>query len=224
MTSPQVAAESIVDELRAAEDEVVERLLVGVPAAVGGRWAGEMVALCRPGLASVLPALWTALPDGGLVGREPLAAVEGLSRTSQSDGAPMAVPLTAVRSIVARLSSMLVARAGDDRVRAVGPLLSGLAAASHDVSMAVVAPWARPDARSLPSRPSWVESLLPVQRDVLALAAKGWSTEAIALELHYSRQNVSYHLGRMMRRACVSNRTALVASAVRCEGPSPDGG
>ena len=48
---------------------------------------------------------------------------------------------------------------------------------------------------------------------ILALAASGLSTEAIAQETTYSKQAVAWHLGRLMRAWRAPNRTALVSLA-----------
>jgi PAS domain S-box-containing protein len=52
-----------------------------------------------------------------------------------------------------------------------------------------------------------------VDARILEGIAAGLSSASLASRLFMSRQAVEYHVGRLMRRACVPNRVALVARA-----------
>jgi len=69
--------------------------------------------------------------------------------------------------------------------------------------------------KPLSPRPAWMDELAPTRRGVLQLAAEGSSTRQIAAELHYSEQNVGYHLGQLREKMLVRNRAVLVARAVQ---------
>lgn len=60
-----------------------------------------------------------------------------------------------------------------------------------------------------------MEDLPTTQQQILQLTAQGRSTRQIAQQLHYSEQNVGYHLHQLIRKMHVRNRTALVARAVK---------
>ncbi|MFX4292336.1 BTAD domain-containing putative transcriptional regulator [Streptomyces bohaiensis] len=55
--------------------------------------------------------------------------------------------------------------------------------------------------------------LSPVQRRILAELAAGRSARELAQRLSLSRKGVEYHIGTMLRKLAVPNRTALVAKA-----------
>lgn len=54
---------------------------------------------------------------------------------------------------------------------------------------------------------------MTLEWEILDGLARGQSSAELADRLHYSRQAISYHLGRLMTRCGVRNRTALVAWA-----------
>jgi DNA-binding CsgD family transcriptional regulator len=49
--------------------------------------------------------------------------------------------------------------------------------------------------------------------DLICLLAAGWSTQAISLTLQLSPHTITHHLGNMLKRCDVRNRTELVARA-----------
>ncbi|WP_286250657.1 LuxR C-terminal-related transcriptional regulator [Streptomyces graminofaciens] len=56
-------------------------------------------------------------------------------------------------------------------------------------------------------------TLTEMEARILEQLATGISTRKLALRLHLSRQGVEYHIGAMLRKAGVPNRTALVSRA-----------
>lgn len=202
---------SLVAELVEQQDALVEELLAAVAESVDERFRTLVVTECRPHMEVLLPACLRCMLDGASISAAELAPLVQASRRRASLGVPVTVSLSAIRGAIGRFGSVVVHRAGIGRALAVASVLSQAAVFSHDFAQAVSAgrtPLLEP-------RPAWMDELVPTQRGVLQLAAQGCSTREIAAQLHYSEQNVGYHLGQLMEKMHVRNRAALVARAVQ---------
>jgi DNA-binding NarL/FixJ family response regulator len=94
--------------------------------------------------------------------------------------------------------------------RVVSALAQPAVAAPAVAAPAVAAPAAAP------------ERLTPREREVLALIARGMANKRIALELGVSEKTVKAHVGRVLAKLGVSDRTQAALLAVR-SGLVPDG-
>lgn len=202
---------SLVHELVDQQDTLVEELLAAVGESVDERYRTLVVTECRPHLEVLLPACLRCMRDGGSLTAAELEPLVQASRRRANLGVPVTVSLSAIRGAIGRFGSIVVRRAGIGRALAVASVLSQAAVFSHDFAQAVSAG----RAPLLNPRPVWMDELAPTQRGVLQLAAQGLSTRQIAAQLHYSEQNVGYHLGQLMEKMRVRNRAALVARAVQ---------
>jgi DNA-binding CsgD family transcriptional regulator len=212
----QVAAgsrdyQALVGELIAQQDDLVVELLIAVGRAVEPQYRDLVVTECLPHLQRLLPACLRCMRDGGHITASDLAPVVLASERRASAGVPASASLAAIRGAIGTFGAIVVRRAGISRAPAVAAVLSQAAIFSHDFAQAVIA--GRRPARS--PRPAWMENLPSAQRQILHLAARGRSTQQMAQQLHYSEQNVGYHLHQMMQKMQVRNRTALVARAVQ---------
>ena len=201
----------LVEELIAQQDDLVAELLTAIGQAVDPRYRDLVVAECLPHLQRLLPACLRCMRDGARITATDLAPIVLASQRRARLGVPTSASLAAIRGAIGRFGAIVVARAGISRAPAVAAVLSQAAIFSHDFAQAVIA-GRRPI--QVP-RPSWMEDLSTTQEQILQLAAQGRSTRQIAQQLHYSQQNVGYHLHHLMQKMHVRNRTALVARAVQ---------
>jgi NarL family two-component system response regulator LiaR len=81
------------------------------------------------------------------------------------------------------------------------------------------------DGTAMAPAPPPVPDLTPRERDVLALICRGYANKRIALELGLSEKTVKGHVGRVLAKLGVADRTQAALTAVR-EGwvQVPDGG
>jgi len=203
--------QALVEELIAQQDALVTELLVAIGQAVDPRYRDLVVAECRPHLQRLLPACLRCMRDGDRITANDLAPIVLASERRATLGVPVSASLSAIRGAIGRFGAIVVRRAGIGRAPAVASVLSQAAIFSHDFAQAVIAGRRPPQT----PRPLWMADLPTTQRQILQLAAQGCSTRQIAQQLHYSEQNVGYHLHQLMTKMHVRNRTALVARAVK---------
>jgi two-component system, NarL family, response regulator LiaR len=96
--------------------------------------------------------------------------------------------------------------------RAVRAAHAGEAVLDPSVAARVVSALARPER----------EELTPREREVLALIARGMANKRIALELGVSEKTVKAHVGHVLAKLGVTDRTQAALLAVR-SGLVPDG-
>lgn len=201
----------LVGELITHQDDIVAELLTAIGDAVDPRYRDLVVAECHPHLQRLLPACLRCMRDGGRITATDLAPIVLASQRRARLGVPASASLSAIRGAIGRFGAIVVRRAGISRAPAVAAVLSQAAIFSHDFAQAVIA-----GRRPLQApRAPWMENLPATQQRILQLAAQGGSTRQIAQQLHYSEQNVGYHLHQLMKKMHVRNRTALVARAVQ---------
>jgi DNA-binding NarL/FixJ family response regulator len=152
----------------------------------------------------LLANAWPAVREFVLTGKPMPEEVLSLVFAA-ADGIPRRTLVKITRRFAAiaarKLVSLGVERGADSAA------LSGRAlVATHDVVSVVLT---RPRAVGF----AGAHRLDDLECHILGMAAPGLSTAEIAAAVHYSRQAVSYHLGRLMNRFKVPNRTALVAFA-----------
>lgn len=156
-------------------------------------------------LGRVWPAVVEFVRSGTPIPDEALSLLAEAADALAAGGVSRQSLVRLTRQLAALAASKLAAL-GADAAEAGGRAL----VATHDLVSALLS-------GVLPDRPSHdahpLDPLDPLERDILVLVAAGSSTVEIARALHYSRQAVSYHLGRLMTRFGVRNRTALVAFA-----------
>lgn len=160
----------------------------------------------------VLGEVWPAVREFVLYGRpipeEVLSLVARTADTLVAAGVPRRTLVKITRRYAAIAANQLVALGaehGSDTAEVSGRAV----VATHDVVSALLTD-------VLPGQGEPVvgtHSIDGLERSILVMIARGLSTVEIANALHYSRQAVSYHLGRLMTRFKVRNRTALVAFA-----------
>lgn len=198
-------------ELIAQQDDLVAELLIAIGQAVEPRYRDLVITECLPHLQRLLAACLRCMRDGDRITASDLAPVVLASQRRASLGVPTSASLAAIRGAIGRFGAIVVRRAGISRAPAVAAVLSQAAIFSHDFAQAVIA--GRRPAQT--PRPPWMGELPTTQQQILQLAAQGCSTRQIAQQLHYSEQNVGYHLHQLMQKMHVRNRTALVARAVQ---------
>ena len=150
----------------------------------------------------IIAAVWPELRAFVLHGRPmtagTLPAIAAAADAAVAAGLPVAA-LVRLTHRFATLAAQELSRADVDAVcRAL--------VITHDVTAAVLR---AEDRRQAAPRPR-IDLL---ERELLVLTARGLSTAEMADATFYSRQAVSYHLGRLMARFGMPNRTALVAFA-----------
>ena len=94
-------------------------------------------------------------------------------------------------------------------VRAIRSAAAGQSPLSPAVAGRVIEQLARA------ARPSAVETLTPREREVLRLIARGQSNKRIALELGVAEKTVKTHVGHVLAKLDLSDRTQAALFAVR---------
>jgi DNA-binding NarL/FixJ family response regulator len=94
-------------------------------------------------------------------------------------------------------------------VRAIRAAAAGQSPLSPAVAGRVIEQLARA------ARPSAVETLTPREREVLRLIARGRSNKRIALELGVAEKTVKTHVGHVLAKLDLSDRTQAAVFAVR---------
>ena len=101
--------------------------------------------------------------------------------------------------------------------RAVRAAHAGEALLDPSVAARLVSALARPDGAPVPE-----ERLTPREREVLALIVRGMANKRIARELGVSEKTVKAHVGHVLAKLGVTDRTQAALHAVRA-GLVPDG-
>jgi DNA-binding CsgD family transcriptional regulator len=212
-----------------ALDERVEefaRLLTDTPLRgirpSGRRWLHSRYVELVP---LVLPAALRAVEYGEPVDPACLAALRvAAARRHDDPDASLAVVLRGAVPALRVFGHVMHSAARGDAARTV-LATSRAAVVAHELGSCWAEAWlaARSDAAAALAGDEVTVAeveLVPADSDldeadkaILTLAASGLSTEAIAQETAYSRQAVSWHLGRLMRVWHAPNRTALVSLA-----------
>ena len=89
------------------------------------------------------------------------------------------------------------------------------AAAGQALLSPAVAARARRGDRPRRRRPAEADDLTPREREVLVLIARGRSNKGIALELGVAEKTVKTHVGHMLGKLGVTDRTQAALYAVR---------
>ncbi len=171
------------------------------------RWGTEVGAV----VSEVLPPLREFVLRGRPIPPGVLRRIEITSDGLVEAGVPRGELADVSRRVAARGAGRLIHRGGGVPRRFVTEICSRVVVAIHDVMWAILGGRAHPPAPA-PRRPE-LREVDGLELRILAMVARGFSTVETAKALHYSRQAVSYHLGRLMARFDAPNRTALVAAA-----------
>ena len=99
----------------------------------------------------------------------------------------------------------------DDLMRAIREVLQGRMPLDPEITSTVVRELERP-AETPPTRP---ENLSNREIDVIRLIAKGYPNRQIAEELLISDRTVSTHVGRILKKLQLENRTQIALYALR---------
>jgi NarL family two-component system response regulator LiaR len=99
----------------------------------------------------------------------------------------------------------------DDLLRAIREVLQGRMPLDPEITGAVIRELERP-AETVPTRP---ENLTEREIDVMRLIAKGYPNRQIAEELLISDRTVSTHVGRILKKLQLENRTQIALFALR---------
>jgi DNA-binding CsgD family transcriptional regulator len=148
----------------------------------------------------VVDAVWPEIKAYVLDGR-PMRTATLPAITAAAGGVVAAgVPVAALVGFTRQLTALAVEELGQADIEAARRAVL----VTHDITFAVLSVEHRAPAVTPPP-------IDPLEHEILVMAARGLSTAEIADAIFYSRQAVSYHLGRLMARFGTPNRTALVA-------------
>lgn len=124
-------------------------------------------------------------------------------------GVPASASLSAIRGAIGRFGALVVRRVGIGRAPAVAAVLSLTRPATTSPR-----PSSPDDAlHTRRGRCGW--RICPPPSSRSCSSPRRAAPRQIAQQLHYSEQNVGYHLHQLIRKMHVRNRTALVARAVK---------
>lgn len=199
----------IVDRLQADSAEIAEELADAVMEAVPDRYRETTDSECRPLCRTLVPVALECIAQGTIPGEDELHPVRLSARRTLSQSIPASVTLTGIRTALAQFAS-IVARYATPRDTLVVLTVMGRAAVLIQLFMTVFVSGSESDSRG---RPEWWSEQPWVARESLRLLAQGYSTAEIGRRLHYSEQNITYHLSKLMKQFGCSNRTELVSRA-----------